>query len=131
MTEKQIAALPRTLAERARGDKAVAKLRRQLERKSTKVLVGLFKDPQDPDYNPDADKTWAECSMRTRAALVIHRDFLPKENQENAHRVLGVVFLQARAGSADEWEQQARAVDEAERRKVIEATAEPVEPKRG
>jgi hypothetical protein len=85
--------------------------------KAARTLDGLYLDKDDPGYNPDAEKNWADCSMKTRAALV-----LVKQAQERgdgpATGLLGIVFVPARAASATEWEAMAKKVDEDERNKA-------------
>lgn len=104
------------LAPRAEG--VVKEVLARVAEKAAKTLEGLYLKPDDPDFNPDADKTWAECSMRTRAALVIAKG--AQEHGLSDGKVLGIVFLQGRARSQSEWEAEAKRVD-IEERQAIEA----------
>lgn len=92
----------------------------RVQNHAAKALEGLYKAPGDKDYNPDADKTWAECSMRTRAALILAKS--AQDQNTGDGKPLGIVFLSLRAKSAKEWEAKAREVDEDER--VIDVEVE-------
>lgn len=133
LTPAQIAKLPRTKAENERGWRHVHLYRAKLQKAAMKTLAGLYEPDvledgsPNPKHNPDANRTWSECSMKTRAALVMAKDMgLTSEQEMNEKRVLGVVVLQSRADSASSWEAEARKVDEEERRKAIDAVAETV-----
>lgn len=86
---------------------------------AAKTLEGLYKKPGDPEYNDDADKTWAECSMRTRAALILAKSAQDQGGGDG--KPLGIVFLSLRANSSKEWEAKAREVDANERVIDVEA----------
>jgi hypothetical protein len=119
LTPAQIAKLPRTPADRERGWRWVHLYRARLQKHAMKTLAGLYEDPKSPSYNPDADRTWQDCTMKTRAALVMAKDMgLTAEKETGEGRVLGIVVLQARADSIPTWEAEARRVDEEERRKA-------------
>lgn len=115
----QPAVLARMEAERQLCERAIAKVMRR----AVRTVAGLYEEPLNPDgtpnkrWNKDADKTWNECSVKTRASLQIIKG-LEQRNEGGDKRPLGVIVLQARAASASEWEAEAKRVDEAERRRA-------------
>lgn len=89
---------------------------------------GLFRKPGEPGYNPDAANNWQDCSMQTRAALILTQGALAAERakqQADAPKVFGMVLMQPRLSDHGEWERMASAVSEG---KVIEAEAAPALP---
>jgi hypothetical protein len=103
-------------------------------RRAAECLAGLYEPPTiagpdgqpvpNPKYNPDAHATWAESSMKTRAALVIAK--AQAENPDaDIKAVFGVIIMKARATSAKDWEADAKKVEEEQRRKAIDVLAEP------
>jgi hypothetical protein len=104
----------------------------RVQQKAADTLEGLYEpeyiDGQpNPKYNPDAVNTWADCSMKTRAALVIVKSAEGK-NEVEFGRQFGVIILDARAPDAQTWEADARRVDDAERKKAaidVESTDAP------
>ena len=92
----------------------------RVQKHAAKAILGLYKKPSDKDYNPDADKTWAECSMRTRAALILAKS--AQDQGTGDGKPLGIVFLSLRAKNAKEWEAKACEVDANEA--VIDVVAE-------
>jgi hypothetical protein len=124
LTTKQIAKLPRTHADNERGWRHVHLYRARLQKHALKTLAGLYLPQGDPERNPDADRTWSECTMKTRAALVMAKDMgLTGDPDAAEKRVLGVVVLQARVDSIPTWEAEAKRVDQEERKKAIEGVA--------
>lgn len=120
----------KALARREEEEIALKAALTRIATKAASTIEGLYEEAMLPDgrpnpaYNADAPMTWAECSMRTRASLIIHKATEGKQ-EADLGRALGVIFLAARAASAASWEQQAREVDEAERCKAaidVEAT---------
>jgi hypothetical protein len=104
--------------------------------KCAETLEDLYRPVGDPKRHPDADKTWAECSMQTRAA--IHLAKVTEQNPEkDIPAVCGLIIVSARVKSIKEWEQKALAVEAEQRRKAreaaklsaIDAEATPVEPR--
>jgi hypothetical protein len=88
---------------------------------------GLFLQPEDPGFNPDALVNWQECSTRTRAAIILTNGVLANERakqQALTPKVFGVVMIQARVEDHGQWEQMAADVRDG---KAIEAV--PVEAK--
>lgn len=122
------------IARRAGEETALRARLTRIADKAAGCIEGLYEPASlpdgrpNPDYNPDATVTWAECSMRTRASLVIHKATEGKQ-EADLGRAFGLVILTARAVSAATWEQQAREVDEAERQKAaIDVEAVVVKP---
>lgn len=113
----------RALAKREQEEELIKGALRRVATKATQTLEGLYEPELLPDgtanpaYNPDASRTWAGCTMKTRASLIIAKAAEGK-NDNDLGRAFGVIILAGRAPSAQEWEQQAREVDEAERRKA-------------
>ena len=108
---------------------------RRVAIKAAKTLEGLYEEPwlddkklkPNPAYNDDAHRTWADCTMKTRAALIIAKTAEGKNDVELG-RALGVIILTGRAPSMEEWERRAKEVDEDERRKAaidVEAVVKP------
>jgi hypothetical protein len=121
----------KALARREQEEELIRGALRRVAQKATKTLEGLYEPPTleggkpNPDFNPDADRTWAECTMRTRAALIIAKAAEGKNDQELG-RAFGVIILTGRAASAQDWEAQAKEVDRQEReRTAIDVTPEP------
>ncbi len=95
--------------------------------KCADTLRRLFLPVGDPDRHPDADKTWSECSMQTRSAL--HLAKTQKDNpQADVKELFGIIIVQGRSKNALDWEKQAGAVDEEQKRKAIEAIGTSKEP---
>jgi hypothetical protein len=109
--------------------RAIAKITRF----AVKTVRGLYEEPFLPDgkpnpkYNRDADVKWSDCSVKTRASLRIVEGMTNRDGAANDGRpTFGVIVLQGRASSADEWERDARKVHEDEvRRTAIDVEAEP------
>ncbi len=91
------------------------------------TLRRLYLPEGDPNRHPDADRTWSECSMQTRAALA-----LAKAHQDNpaadVGQLFGIIIVQGRSKSAHEWEAQAVKIDEEQKRKAIDAVVASREP---
>lgn len=124
----------KALARREEEEELIRGALRRVAQKATKTLEGLYEEELLPDgkpnpaYNDDAKKTWAECSMRTRASLIIARAAEGRNDQEIGH-AFGVIILTGRAASASDWEAQAKEVDRQEReRTAIDVTPENVKP---
>lgn len=86
---------------------------------------GLFLKEGEPGYNPDATGNWQDCSMRTRAALILVQGQLAAERakqQAATPKVFGLVMMQQRVEDAGQWEQMAADVS---RGQAIEAVATP------
>ena len=108
------------------------RLEREIERaKLTAVntVKRLFRAPTDPDYNPDADVKWSECSTRTRAALQLtalaDQTLRAKETAKQTTRSIAVVAIPVPIASAEQWEAFAAQPPE---QQVIEATV--IEPEK-
>lgn len=89
---------------------------------------GLFVDEKAPGYNPDATANWQDCSMRTRAALILTQGALATERakqQAATPKVFGMILMQQKIPDHAEWERMATAVSEG---RVIEAEAVPALP---
>ncbi len=90
-------------------------------------LRRLYLPPGHPKRHPDADRTWSEATMQTRAAL-----HLAKTQQDNPNadvkELFGIIVLQARAKDPKQWELEAAKVDAAQKQKAIDAIAVPKEP---
>ncbi len=97
---------------------------------------GLFVEPGKQGHNPDALRNWQDCSMQTRAALILVQGQLAAERarqQAITPKVFGMVLMQSVEPDAGKWEQMAAMVS---RGQAIEASiaapaapvAEEVEP---
>lgn len=89
---------------------------------------GLYKEPGEEGYNPDATANWQDCSMRTRAALILTQGALATERakqQAATPKVFGMILMQQKIPDHGEWERMATAVSEG---KFIEAEAVPALP---
>lgn len=126
----------RALARREAEEELIRSTLRGVAAKAAHTLDGLYENPFldedrteiNPKYNPDAHRTWAECSMKTRAALIITKAVEGKSDADMG-RALGVIILTGRATSVKDWEAQAREVDEESRRRgAIDVVAEVVKP---
>lgn len=86
---------------------------------------GLFRRPGEPGYNPDAAGNWQDCSMQTRAALILVQGSLAAERarqQAATPKVFGMVLMQSTIADPAEWERMAATVS---RGPAIEAVAIP------
>jgi hypothetical protein len=110
--KNRAAAVARMEAERELGRAIIAKV----TRKAAQTIAGLYKRPGERGYNIDADLPWSECSVKTRASLLLVKG-MAAEPEQGDGRLFGVIIMQGRAPSAAQWEAEARAVDEDERRK--------------
>lgn len=109
---KELATKPaEPLTRRQEGEAAVERIRAKLTKRVTKVLTGLFKEPGEPGYNPDAERTKAECSMRTHVAVALAEQLGITRPIAETSRPLGIIVLQSRIEDAREWEKQARVID--------------------
>lgn len=103
--------MSRTEADRARQNAAVERIRAELTEKVTDVLGGLFKQPNEKGYNPDAEKTKAECSMRTHTAIALAEQLGITKSIQEQSRPLGLVVIRERIADPREWEAEAKLVD--------------------
>jgi hypothetical protein len=88
---------------------------------AARVVASLFVPPGTAGRNADADEPWKQCSTRTRAALLLTQGAMAAERakqQGATTQVFGMVLMQGRIESHDEWEKMAAA---APRGKVIDA----------
>jgi len=88
---------------------------------AARVVASLFVPAGTAGRNADADEPWKQCSTRTRAALLLTQGAMAGERakqQGATTQVFGMVLMQGRIESHDEWEQMAAA---APRGKVIDA----------
>jgi hypothetical protein len=85
---------------------------------AARTVAGLFADPEtpagdpNPDYNDDAEMPWKLASTRTRAALILTQGAMAAERakrQRATTQVFGMVLMQPRVDSHDEWERMAAA----------------------
>lgn len=108
----------------AEDEQGVRKIMLKVFRDGADTLRRLYLKDGDPDQHPDAHRTWAECSMQTRAALA-----LAKAHGENptadVRELFGIIIVQGRSKSAHLWEQQAQQVDELQKQRAIDAVATP------
>lgn len=109
--------------------KKEAELEEYLQKKVTKpalrITAGLFKSPGDKGYNPDAELPWKEATVKTRAALLVVQGEMAAQRArgEGAQttNVFGMVMMQPRIESENEWEAFAKQVHGASQQKAIEA----------
>lgn len=96
---------------------------------AVRTVGGLLAKPGDENYNPDADKTWKEATVRTRAALILTQGSMAAERAKTqaqaGPRTLGVVVVAPRVESAAKWEELAAAVDAG--RPILDVEAVPVQ----
>ncbi len=86
---------------------------------------GLFVEPGTQGYNPDASRNWQDCSMQTRAALILVQGQLAAERakqQAITPKVFGMVLMQSTIQDPQKWEEMAANVS---RGLAIEAVATP------
>jgi hypothetical protein len=85
---------------------------------AARTVAGLFADPEtpagdpNPAYNEDAHMSWKFASTRTRAALILTQGAMAAERakrQGATTQVFGMVLMQPRVDSHDEWERMAAA----------------------
>jgi|SRR5882757_9875112 len=107
------------------------RLMREIQRAQWSAVAkvrGLFKQPGEEGYNPDAATNWQDCSMRTRAALILTQGALATERakqQAATPKVFGMILMQSKVEDHGAWERMATAVSEG---RVIEAEAVPALP---
>lgn len=87
---------------------------------------GLFLQPNEEGYNADALVPMPDASTRTHFGMTVYKQMMAKqrENMVTA-RALGIVVLQGRK-SEDEWNAEARRVDEDQRHKHALEVAEEI-----
>ena len=101
---------------------------REIQRAQLTAAVrvrGLFSKPGTLGYNPDAERNWQDCSMQTRAALILVQGQLAAERakqQAATPKVFGMVLMTPRLDDPRQWEAMAAEVS---RGPVIEAVATP------
>lgn len=105
----------------------IARAMRKVAWDATDCLRRLYLPKGDPNRHPDADVTWAECSMQTRAALAIGKAYHDNPDAD-LKQVFGIIIVQGRSKSALEWEAQALEIDAKQRARAIEAMATEKEP---
>lgn len=108
-----------------RKDERLRKLVMSAQLAAARVVASLFVEPGTAGRNLDADAPWKQCSTRTRAALLLTQGSMAAERarvQGATTQVFGMVLMQGRIESHDEWEKMAAA---APRGRVIDAV--PVE----
>lgn len=104
------------------------RLAREIQRAQLTAALkvrGLFLDPTEPGFNPDALLNWQDCSMRTRAALILVQGQLAADRakqQAATPKVFGMVLMQQRVEDPGQWERMAAEVS---RGQAIEAVATP------
>lgn len=89
------------------------------------TAAGLFAAAGTDGYNPDAPMPLADASTKTHFGMQVYKQLMANRREGMAtERALGVVLLQGRQ-SEEEWNEQARRVDEAQRRAhAIDVAAE-------
>lgn len=87
--------------------------------------AGLFLEPVEEGYNPDALVPMPDASTRTHFGMTVYKNMMAQKREGMATaRALGVVLLQGRKGEA-EWNAEARRVDEEQRHaQAIDVAAE-------
>lgn len=104
------------------------RLAREIQRAQLTAALkvrGLFLEPGQPGFNPDALANWQDCSMRTRAALILVQGQLAADRakqQAATPKVFGMVLMQGVVADHGKWEQMAAEVS---RGQAIEAVATP------
>ena len=86
-------------------DEGIAETFRRIDKFVADTIEGLY-----TGSNPDAERNWADCSMKTRAALHLRKQAQDK-GADDSKKVIGIVILQGRSQSAAEWEAKAAQVD--------------------
>ena len=99
---------------------------------AAKRVAGLFLDEKDASRNPDAAKTWNECSVATRAAIELTKGTMALERAKAANggadgpmRVFGIAVVPARIADRKDWE---RLAQEAERPAIEAQVVEKKDP---
>lgn len=91
-------------------ERRVEKLRNEVQRAQLEAISkvrGLFKQAGEEGYNPDADATWKDCTVRTRAALALTQGTMAAERAKTAADAaprLGVVVVPMQITDAKTWE---------------------------
>lgn len=88
---------------------------------AARSVRGLFRKSDHPEYNEDAERTWHECSVRTRAAIELTKGTMAAERarqQSEAPRAFGIVFMTPKITNEQDWEKFAKSGG-----KVIDTTA--------
>lgn len=104
------------------------RLAREIQRAQLTAALkvrGLFVPQGSPGWNPDALQNWQDCSMQTRAALILVQGQLAAERakqQAATPKVFGMVLMQSTIADPKQWEEMAAAVS---RGQAIEAVATP------
>ena len=100
---------------------------REITSQGLAIARGMLKNVGEPGYNTDADRPFAEATVKTRFAMRIYEN--AKADQREHHvteRTLGAIVLRERLQAKD-WEAHAKEVDESERQKrAIDVVAEEV-----
>ncbi len=86
---------------------------------------GLFKQADEEGYNSDATAALADATTRTHFGMKVYQQMMANKRDNNANaRALGIVLLQGRMEEQD-WNAEARRVDEEQRRAhAIDVAAE-------
>lgn len=120
--------MDRTLAKVARGQEAerLTTLVDSIALRGLEHAAGLFKKPGEDGYNADADVPLPDATTRTHFGMTVYKQMMAQRREGMAtDRALGVVVLQARMKSEEEWNAEARRVDEEQRRaQAIDVAAE-------
>jgi hypothetical protein len=93
----------------------MTKLTDTIALRGLELAAGLFEDPTSPTYNPDAIVPMPDASTRTHFGMTVYKQMMAKQRENMATaRALGVVVLQGRK-SEEDWNAEARRVDEEQR----------------
>lgn len=85
-------------------------------------VAGLYKQADEPGYNPDSTVPWTEATTKTRVSVTVYQQVMANSREQTRGAVqLGVVAMQ-RALSREEWERKATQVDDEAKAAAIEAT---------
>jgi len=112
---------------RERNERALRTIISNAQLRAARSVAGLFKQPGEEGYNPDAAVAWKDATVATRAALRMVEGTMAAEARKDAAaaapKVLGVVVVPQAAASIAEWEAKAQAA----LGPVIDVKAEPTE----
>lgn len=92
-----------------------------------RLAEGLLKEEGEDGYNADAARPMPEATTRSHFGMKVYSQMMASKRDNNANLTrLGVVLLQGRMGE-DDWNKEAKRVDEdARRAHAIDVAAEMV-----
>lgn len=86
----------------------------RVQNQALNAIAGMYKQPGEEGYNPDAETPWKDASTRTRGSFVLAQSFVSEERvraASEAPRTLGVVVVTDRIANPADWERLASQVN--------------------